>query len=335
MTETPTGRPPTLQEVARAAGVSLATASNALTGNRGVSRVLRDRVLEAAQRLGYLRSGSRSRRTDRMTVGVILPDVRHPAYAELAQAFEREGRQRDWSLVLATSEFEPERELEVLEDLVRSTDGVVLSPSRPPRSGIHLLQASPVPIVACDEPADSALIGAWVRSDDFGGGRLAAHHLVEAGGTRFGMLGGHGYLPSTQERREGFLAGLRDRDVPPGRVQIAGDVYGMDGGQNAMYELLELERGIDAVFAVSDMHAVGALFHLMQAGLTVPDDILLCGFDGVAWTEQMSPPITTVRQNWSGIAARALDLLQNMMGGGEGGRAILPVELVERRSTQR
>ncbi|MGN7968728.1 LacI family DNA-binding transcriptional regulator [Microbacterium sp. 22296] len=333
MTDGP-GRTPTLQEVATEAKVSLATASNALTGNRGVSPKLRDRVLDAAQRVGYPRASGR-RRTDRTTVGIVLPDVRHPAYAELAHAFEREGAQRDWALVLAGSDYEPDNELEALENLVRSTDGVLLSPSRPPRSGVHRLRASPVPIVACDEPADSALIGGWVRSDNFGGGRVAAHHLVDAGGTRFAMLGGEGYLPSTKERREGFLAGLADRGFASDDVLIVGENYGMDGGQSAMAELLETDADVDAVFAVSDLHAVGAFFSALQEGRSVPGDLLLCGFDGVAWTRQISPTITTVRQDWGKIAARAMDMLDTLMAGGDGDRAVIPVELVPGESTQR
>ncbi|GAA2231336.1 LacI family transcriptional regulator [Herbiconiux moechotypicola] len=330
-------RTPTLQEVAAEAGVSLATASNALSGNRGVSAALRERVVEAAQRIGYPRGGSaaRSRKTERVTVGIVLPDVRNPAYAELAHAFEREGKRREWSLVLASSDYEPEKELEALERLVQTTDGVVVSPSRPPRSGLHRLTASPVPIVTCDEPADSPLIGASVRTDSFGGGRAAAHHLVDAGGTRFGMLGGAGYLPSTQERREGFLAGLRDRGVPDEAVHVVGDVYGMDGGQSAMYELLELDPTVDAVFAVSDMHAVGGLFEAQQSGRSVPGDLLICGYDGIGWTRQISPTITTIRQDWAAIATRATDYLAAMMNGGEGGRATLPVELVVGESTRR
>jgi len=330
------GRTPTLQEVAGAAGVSLATASNALSGKRGVSAELRERVFEAAQVLGYPRGGSlRTRKTERITVGIVLPDVRNPAYAELAHAFEAEGQQREWSLVLASSDYEPTKELEALERLVHSTDGVVLSPSRPPRSGIHRLAASPVPIVACDEPADSPLIGASVRTDSFGGGRAAAHHLVARGGTRFGMIGGAGYLPSTQERREGFLAGLRDHGIPESAVHVVGDVYGMDGGQSAMYELLEIDPAVDAVFAVSDMQAVGALFEAQQSGRSVPADLLLCGYDGIGWTRKIFPTITTIRQDWGAIAARAMDYLSTMMAGGEGGRAVLPVELVEGDSTRR
>ena len=329
-------RTPTLQEVAVEAGVSLATASNALSGNRGVSAAMRDRVFEAAKRLGYPRGGTaRGRKTERMTVGIVLPDVRNPAYAELAHAFEREGQQREWSLVLASSDYEPEKELEALTRLVQSTDGVVLSPSRPPRSGIHLLQASPVPIVACDDPADSPLIGASVRTDNFGGGRAAAHHLVDAGGTRFGMLGGAGYLPSTEERREGFLAGLADRGVSASAVHIVGDVYVMDGGQAAMNELLELDPSVDAVFAVSDMHAVGALFEAQQSGRSVPGDLLLCGYDGIGWTRKISPTITTIRQDWPAVATRALDYLAAMMRGEPGGRAIIPVTLLPGESTHR
>lgn len=341
---TPTDGPartPTLQEVATAAGVSLATASNALSGRRGVSVALRERVLEAAAGLGYSRGGgARSRpRTDRVTVGIVLPDVRNPAYAELAHAFEQEGTARDWSIVLASSGYEPDQELDVLETLVQTADGIIVSPSRPPRSGLHRLAASPVPIVTCDEPADSLLIAGSVRSDNFGGGRAAAHHLVDAGGTRFGLVGGHGYLPSTQERRDGFLAGLADRGVPASAVTIAGSLYGMDGGQAGMAELLEEAPNVDAVFALSDMQAIGALFEAQQAGRSIPGDLLLCGYDGIGWTQRLSPTITTIRQDWPGIAARALELLDEAMNGagpaGYGSARVLAVSLVEGESTRR
>lgn len=130
--------------------------------------------------------------------------------------------------------------------------------------------------------------GGWVRSDDFGGGRGAAHHLVDAGGTRFAMLGGEGHLPSTKERREGFLAGLSDRG-----------------------------------FAADDVLIIGE------------NDLLLCGFDGVGWTRQISPTITTVRQDWGEIAARAMEILDTLMSGGDGDRAVIPVELVPGESTRR
>lgn len=341
MTDQSTGaRTPTLQEVATAAGVSLATASNALSGNRGVSVGLREKVLEAATRLGYTRAsggGSRRNRTERTTVGIVLPDVRNPAYAELAHAFEQEGTAREWSIVLASSGYEPDQELDALEKLVQTTDGVVVSPSRPPRSGLHRLSASPVPIVTCDEPADSVLIAGSVRSDNFGGGRMAAHHLVDAGGTHFGLIGGLGYLPTTQERRDGFLAGLADRGIPASAVTVVGDVYGMDGGQAAMADLLEEKPEVDAVFAVSDMHAIGALFEAQQAGRSIPGDLLLCGYDGIGWTRRLSPTITTVRQDWQGIAARALELLDSAINGGStaGARAVLPVTLIPGESTRR
>lgn len=326
----------TLESVAAAAGVSLATASNALSGNRSVSKAARERVYEAAKQLSYTSPTTRrARGKRRRTVGIVLPDVRNPAYAELAHAFELEGRSRNWSIVLSASAYSEERELAVLQDLVRSTDGVVLSPSRPPKSGVHLLDGTPVPIVTCDEPADSTWISGSVRSDNFGGGRAAAHHLVDAGGTRFGMLGGRGYLPSTQERREGFLSGLRDRGVPADAITIVGEDYGMDAGQSAMYELLRDDPSVDAVFAVSDLHAVGALFEAQQSGRHVPADLILCGFDGIGWTGQLSPTLTTIRQDWAGIAARACEILDDLMAGGASATAILPVELVIGGSTTR
>lgn len=325
-----------LETVAAAAAVSLATASNALSGRRPVSPETRGRVFDAAQRLGYTPPNARRvRGAQRRAVGIVLPDVRNPAYAELAHAFEFEGRGRNWAIVLNSSHYEQDRELAVLRDLVLNTDGIVLSPSRPPQSGVHELDGSPVPIVTCDEPAESRWIGGSVRSDNFGGGRAAAHHLVEAGGTRFGMLGGLGYLPSTQERREGFISGLRDKGVPEDAVSLVGSEYGMDAGQEAMYELLRLDPGVDAVFAVSDMHAIGALFEAQHADRRVPEDLLLCGFDGIDWTSRTSPPLTTVRQDWAGIAARACDILDAMMAGEPGRSAILPVELQIRESTRR
>ncbi|AXH36981.1 LacI family transcriptional regulator [Humibacter sp. BT305] len=328
-------RPATLQDVARTAGVSPSTASNALTGRRRVSPEALDAVNEAVRLLRYRVNGSaRSLRTGATaTMGLIAPDVTDPFYAEMVQSIERDARDRGWSVILSDSGFDPEREAESLRHMAATTDGVILFSTDPRRAPLSELPADHVPVVACDEPIQAAGVGA-VRSDNFGGGRLAAHHLVDAGGTRFAMIGGLGRLATSAERREGFLAGLRDRGVDSDRVLVVGREYGLDGGRAAMRELLDVAPDTDAVFAPTDGQAIGAMFHAQQSGRTIPDDLQLCGFDGIIWASHLSPALTTVEQDRRAMASRAIDLLLGMIAGEPAETVILPVRLLAQGSTR-
>lgn len=332
------GRAPvTLKDVAEHANVSVSTASNALTGARKVGAASIAKVLHSAAELGYQRNeAARSLRTGLSnTLGLVIPDVTNPFWAGMVSAIERLAGEAGFQVALVNTEFAPERETAALARLVTSVDGVLLFSTNPDAAAVQPLLDLGMPMVAVDERFDLDGLGG-VYSDNAGGGRLAAEHLVDAGGTVFGMLGGPGTLTTAAERTAGFTAGLHDRGVDADRIHTVVAPYSFEGGREGVRRLLAAHPDVDAIFACTDNQAIGATFEAHDLGRVVPDDLLVCGFDDISWSSRISPSLTTLRQDSAGMASRAVEMLLELVtAGGTPQVAVFPVELVARDSTRR
>ncbi|GAA1943797.1 LacI family DNA-binding transcriptional regulator [Microbacterium aquimaris] len=329
--------PVTLKQVADHAGVSISTASNALTGSRSVSPASVQRVLQSAAALGYRRNEvARTLRTGlRNTVGVIVPDVTNPFWGGMIRTIERQAALAGFHVALTNTEFDATRETSALAGLVSRVDGIVLFSTRPTAATLQPLLDMGIPIVACDEVIDVPGLGG-VYSDNVDGARTAAHHLVDSGGTVFGMLEGPEALSTASARRQGFREGLRDAGVPESAVHSVKAEYSFEGGREGIRRLLAAHPDVDAVFASTDNQAIGAMLEVLNAGRAVPDDLLVCGFDDISWSARLSPPLTTVRQDAEGMATAAIGMLLEMVTTGAAPRTeVFPVSLVTRESTQR
>ena len=332
------GRAPgTLRDVAEHAEVSLATASNALTGARKVGARSIEKVLRSAAELGYRPNGAaRSLRTGSHGVlGLVIPDVTNPFWAGMVGAVERLSEETGFQVSLANTDFDAARESAALSRLSKSVDGILLVSTHPDPATVRPLVESGLPVVALDEAVDVPGLGG-VYSDNVGGARRAAEHLVDAGGTVFGLLEGPPSLSTATERGIGFLAGLAGRGVEPSRVHRLVAPYSFEGGREGVRRMLARHPEVDALFACTDNQAIGATFEAHDLGRTVPGDLLVCGFDDISWSSRITPTLTTVRQDAVAMAARAFEMLAEMVTrGGEARVEILPVELVERNSTRR
>ncbi|MFT4122915.1 MAG: LacI family DNA-binding transcriptional regulator [Microbacteriaceae bacterium] len=325
-----------LADVAERAGVSISTASNALSGNRAVRAAYVERVLAAAAELGYRRNEvARSLRTgSRDTIGVVVPDVTNPFFADLIGRIEALVTGRGWSMVLINTAFDTNREAAGLARLISQTDGILLFSTRPDPLQVQPLVDLGMPVVACDEIIGVPGVGG-VYSDNEDGGRQVARHLVEAGGRRIGMIQGPPTLPTAAARRRGFEHGLAECGVVLDPSDVVVQPYSLDGGRQGMRALLEAGR-VDAVFASTDMQAIGAMFESLDRGVAVPERMLVCGFDGISWSERVAPALSTVRQDSTALAARSVEQLAAMIVDGVAAeRTVLPVELVPRASTAR
>ncbi len=329
-------RPVRLAEVAARAGVSVSTASNALSGNRAVRAEYVERVLTAAAELKYRRNEvAASLRTGlRKSIGVVIPDVTNPFFADLVGRIEALVDARDWSVVLCNTGFDPNREAASLARLISQTDGILLFSTHPEARQVRPVVELGIPVVACDELVDVPGV-ASVVSDNDEGARQAAHHLVNSGGRVFGMIEGPTSLPTALARRRGFERGLAEHGIQLDPANIVQEPYSLEGGRTGMRRLLADNR-VDAVFASTDMQAIGAVFESEDHGVPVPDRMMVCGFDGITWSARITPSLTTIAQDSAAMADRAFATLEAMiLDHVEARHIVLPVRLIARGSTAR
>jgi DNA-binding LacI/PurR family transcriptional regulator len=329
--------PVTLRDVAEHAEVSIATASNALTGARKVGAASVERVLRSAALLGYRPNGvARSLRTGlRDTIGLVIPDVTNPFWAGMVGTIEKLAVEAGFQVSLANTGFDAGREAASLARLMSSVDGVLLFSTNPAAGTVVPLIEAGLPVVVVDEAfALEGLSG--VYSDNSGGARLAAEHLVDAGGSVFGLLEGPSTLTTAAERSAGFVAGLEGRGVPPERIHRVVAPYSFEGGREGVRRLLAAHPDVDALFACTDNQAIGATFEAHDLGKEVPADLLVCGFDDISWSSRITPTLTTLRQDAAGMARHAFEQLVDLVEHGGGPRVtVFPVTLIERDSTRR
>ncbi|MER7506526.1 LacI family DNA-binding transcriptional regulator [Nonomuraea pusilla] len=300
----------TIHDVARVAGVSVASASRALSGRRKVTPEIAERVARAAADLGYQPNAVAKALRDQTTgtIGMIVPGIGNPFFTTIVEAVERELQKSGTDLVLCASQYSPEVEARRLETLLaRRVDGLIISPCDIEASVPAVLDAARrVPLVQLDRHIASA--GAdWVGVDDEAGMSQAVDHVV-AGGARSVVFVGSRLMNSSARLRLGGF----ERAVARSGVQTAEPLLGeftLEWGIEAGRRLLDGGPLPDAVVCGNDEIAVGLLRSLRTGGLRFPDDVSVVGFDDVGHATMCDPPLTTVRQPVEEMAAEAVRLL--------------------------
>ncbi|WP_454050720.1 LacI family DNA-binding transcriptional regulator [Cellulomonas sp. Marseille-Q8402] len=308
----------TLSDVAREAGVSLATASRALNGsaNRTVGEDLRKRVHTAAERLRYSPDGiaqamARGRTT---SLGLVVHDIADPAVAAIAAGVAAAAEAAGLTLTLASTGADPLRQVAVVASMERHrARGVVLvggpagdaSTDAALRAALDSFRAvgGAVAVVGrADLGGDTVVVG------DREGAADLARALHGRGYRRFAVLGGSAGHWSTTERRDGFAHAVAELGCPVPDHRLLGAEPDRNGGYAAMTRLLADRGDVEAVFAVNDVMALGALAAARDAGVSVPGDLGLAGFDGVPALRDAVPGLTTVRLPLAHIGAEATRL---------------------------
>ncbi len=272
------------------------------------------------------------------TISLLVPDISNSYFAELAKGAEDAAEAEGFNLVLCNTDFNAERE-ERYFSVVRggAFDGLIyVAGARRLRGGLDDLARS-LPIVLADEEQET-LSATTVVSDNFMGGVLAGEHLRTLGHRKALYIGGPEGLATTVRRLEGFVQGLGMPDNPV-RVAAYGD-YREQAGYDAVRAELELEPkpSFTAIFAGNDLMAIGAIRSLGEAGLNVPEDVSVVGYDDIHLASLVSPPLTTVRQPVYGMGQAAAEQLILQIRKGERSRhsrIVLGVDLIVRGSTAR
>lgn len=327
----------TIKDVAREAGVSVATVSRSCNGSPAVSEGTRRHVLEVATRLGYAPHGAaRSLITSRTnTIGVLLPDLYGEFFSEVIRGVDQAAQESGYHLLVSSSHDE-EREIAAAFRAMRGrVDGfLVMSPDLDARAAVHTLPDR-FPVVLLNCPADGGDLDSVVIAN-YLGATMVVRHLIERGHRRITMITGRERNFDAAERLRAFrdvthASGLREDELS----EVPGD-FGEASGYRAATELLRAVRSPTAIFAANDSMAIGAISALREGGVRVPEDIAVAGFDDVPMARYMNPSLTTVHVDIQALGARAAHRLLDHVRhtpGHEHRQEVVPAQLVVRRST--
>ena len=340
----PPTRRVTITELARASGVSVGTVSRALNGYADVRPETRERIMRLARELDYTPgAAARSLVTQRShVIGVVLdtgeghPDLQHPFFHEVMVGLKNQIGASGFDLLLFASEhpgngYGPHSYLK--RCLHHNVDGVVLMGVDAEDPEVQRVTRSDLPTVGVDVGLTGSAT-TYVVSDNEAGGQRAVRHFHELGHRRIATITGLlDKLPGA-DRLRGYRQAIQDLGLAYRDDYVAyGDFY-TESGRRAMEQLLALPEPPTAVFAASDMMALGAIRAAAEAGLSVPADISVVGFDDIQLADHMNPPLTTLRQDKAGLGAAAGSAIARLAGGEPAnGPVVLPVELVERGSS--
>lgn len=300
-----------LRDVAQAAGVSVTTVSRFLNGSLDLPDRTRTAVEAAILQLNYL-PNPHARRLSRGrsdTIGLVIPDVATPFFATLMAAVEAEADRRGLGLTLHATLNRGERELSYLQAVRRNqVDGLIFVTNHPDDGSLAAaINASGQVVVLDEDVAGTSVPKLFCDNDQ--GGYLAGRHLAEAGHRRALFIGGVDAMLSGKRRFAGFQRAMTEVWGDDARIERYEGEYSTDFGRRAAKRMLESDLKPTAVFATSDEITIGVLEVLNAAGVRVPQDISLVGFDDVGPLHLFAPAVTAVRQPVRALGIRALALL--------------------------
>ena len=328
-----------VRDVAERAGVSPATVSNAFNHPHRVSAQTLERVQAAIEELGYIRNDAarQLRAGTNPAVGMIVLDAANPYFTGVAHGAEEHLTELGRPLLLGNSAQHSEREatyLDLFEE--QRVGGILIAPVGNVLPRLRRLKRNGISVVIIDRKAGADELSS-VSVDDERGGWLASDHLIAHGARRIGVIGGPGNLRQVRQRLRG--AQRRARQTTSVNVEFL-DSGAMDtaAGRRVTEALVKRPRSErpDALFATNDLVALGALQVLARSGITVPDDMLLVGYDDIEFAASATIPISSVRQPSAQMGQHAAELLQRAMNEPDSPveHTVFQPELIARESTR-
>jgi LacI family transcriptional regulator len=331
--------PTTIRDVAAAAGVSPATVSRVLNLKEDVADDLRRRVLAAVSDLGYRRNGpARSLRTRAaMVIGLIISDINNPFFTAVVRGVEDVAQIAGYSVVLANADEDVAKELRYLEvAAAEQMAGVLLTPASSQLTRIDVLLERNIPVVTIDRrlagsPVDSVTVNNRQAA------REAAEHLISQGCERVGFVAGPVTITTGASRLAGYRAALRAAGRAYDPALVAHADFRTEGGYAATRQLIHGRQPPDGLLISNNLMTVGGMQAIAEAGLSVPDDIAVVGFDDANWATALRPPLTVVTQPTYDIGRIAAEFLLRRINGENfpPKRVVLHTNLVERGSSRR
>ena len=330
----------TLNDVAKEAEVSIASASRAINGLDNVAEGVRTRVLEAAAKLKYIpHGGARSLALAKTnTIGLLLPDIYGEFFSEIIRGVDVAARARGLHLLVSGSHGDIKEALAAILAMSGRVDGLlVMSPFVDSQDLGAVLPVS-LPLVTIASRIGQSGYGA-ITVDNYAGGRLAVGHLVAQGCTRLAHISGPESNFEAQERKRGFEDAVKAAGAKVAHAVVHEGDFTEESGFRCIKDMLSAGAPPpDGIFVGNDMMAVGALFALKENGVSVPDDMAIVGFDDVPIARFAQPSLSTLRVGVYELGRRGLDLLADALADPDAEPAesiVISPELVIRESSRR
>ncbi|OLB22730.1 MAG: LacI family transcriptional regulator [Acidobacteriales bacterium 13_2_20CM_55_8] len=326
-----------IKQVAKKARVSTATVSRIINGSSAVRPKTAQRVRQAIRALNYYpNTHARTLVSGRSRIlGLIISDISNPFFPELVKGFEDVALQNNYEVILTNTNYDSTRMASCVQRMLeRKAEGVAIMTSEMNRQLIEELSRRGVPIVFLDVGSVRNRISN-ICVDYAQGIHEAVDHLCALGHRRIGFISGPLSLKSARTRRSSFLECLKQYDLAKEDTLIVEGNHKIDGGELAMYRLLQLKRAPTAVLTSNDLTAFGALRAIHHARLRVPEDISIVGFDDIELSQFTQPPLTTIRLPRTELGRIAFDALFRILRGDSQKGAAYRIEthLVVRSST--
>jgi LacI family transcriptional regulator len=330
----------TIKDVARLAGVSVATVSRVLNSSAPVNADTRARVLEVAKELHFAPNGAARTLSSRRAgaLGVVLPDLYGEFFSELLRGIDQESQRAGHSLLVSSSHHDAHGVAAAVRAMRGRVDGLLVMAPEVSAAALEAALPDGLPMVLLN-PTPGAGIDS-ITVDNAGGARLVVQHLVALGHRRIAFITGPTHNADAQARLRGYRAAMRAAGLPVDDAPVERGDFTEESGWRAAHAIVgQAGDRPTALFAANDASAVGALAALREAGVSVPDEMSVVGFDDIPIARYATPPLTTVRVAIDVLGARAATLLLRALTGPArrprrgARREIVPAELVVRLSS--
>jgi LacI family transcriptional regulator len=305
----------TIRDVARVSKVSIATVSRVFNDSTLVSGTTRQRVLASASRLGYWPNGiARSLITSRThTLGVLMPDLHGEFFSEVIHGLDLKARERGFHILVTRASSNAEDLTTALRSMRGRVDGlIVMAPVLDQADAIGP-SLGDLPTVLLNPEAGSAQRDS-ISIANREGARAVVRHLIRLGHRRIALITGPARNIDSRQRLEGYQDAIRESEAERSDDLVYGGDFGERSGYDAAVKILERSARPTAIFAANDYMAVGVIGALADAGLRMPEDMAVVGFDDIPLARYLTPPLTTVHVDMLQLGERAVDLLLDRQG---------------------
>jgi len=329
----------TIDDVAKMAGVSKATVSRVLNGTAPVNGITKKKIEMAMNKLDYapslLAQSMRSKKTK--TIGIVIPDYANPFYSSLFKVIENKLREYGYMALICPTHEDAATEIEHIKRLVsRQIDGIIFFTYKGGKKSLEFLAelSRKIPCIFMDPVSDSFSVS-QVITDGFKGVKEAVEYLLKKGYKRIGCIKGPSRFAVTTERVNGYKAALKEHNIPVEDELVYEGDFHMESGFKAGEYFLNLAQRPDGVVSVTDVMAIGALKYFQYAGVKVPQQIGVVGFDNISLCTLVSPPLTTIAQPLDELGDGAIKLLMKKIQNprSRNKQIVLDGKLIIRRST--